>query len=55
MTGDVLFVPGPGQLFPMLQILQKECDRQTRKIVEQFKSRRQYDNLVGSVSHSCSH
>lgn len=41
---------GPGRLFGMLQILQKECDRQTRKIIEQFKSRRQYDRLVGSLT-----
>ncbi|XP_076448808.1 conserved oligomeric Golgi complex subunit 4-like [Babylonia areolata] len=43
---------GPGQLFPMLQILQKECDRQTRKILENFKSRRQYDKLVKQVQQS---
>nr|KAG5690988.1 hypothetical protein BaRGS_007335 [Batillaria attramentaria] len=36
---------GPGRLFGMLQILQKECDRQARKVIEQFKSRRNYDRL----------
>ncbi|KAL8591236.1 hypothetical protein ACOMHN_017560 [Nucella lapillus] len=43
---------GPGQLFPMLQTLQNECDRQTRKIVENFKSRRQYDKLIRQVQQS---
>ncbi|XP_070191423.1 conserved oligomeric Golgi complex subunit 4-like [Littorina saxatilis] len=43
---------GPGRLLGMLQILQKECDRQSRKIMEQFKSRRQYERLAKLVQQS---
>ncbi|XP_025115796.1 conserved oligomeric Golgi complex subunit 4-like isoform X2 [Pomacea canaliculata] len=43
---------GPGRLFGMLQILQKECDRQARKVIEEFKSQRKYDALVRQVQQS---
>lgn len=43
---------GPGRLFGMLQILQKECDRQARKVIEEFKSQRKYDALVGDLTPS---
>jgi len=40
---------GPGKLFLFLQILQAECDRQARKIFENFKNRRGYDAKMKQV------
>ncbi|RUS70593.1 hypothetical protein EGW08_021639, partial [Elysia chlorotica] len=37
---------GPGRLFSLLNILQRECDRQARKIFESFKSQRDYSSKV---------
>ncbi|XP_067651434.1 conserved oligomeric Golgi complex subunit 4-like [Haliotis asinina] len=43
---------GPGKLLILLKILQKECDRQSRKIVEQFKSKREHEHKVRQVQQS---
>ncbi|XP_052818537.1 conserved oligomeric Golgi complex subunit 4-like [Mya arenaria] len=40
---------GHGQLFTLVKILQKECDRRTRKIIEQFKNKRDFDLRVQQV------
>ena len=32
----------------MVKILQKECDRQSRKIIEQFRNKRDFDQRVSS-------
>ena len=40
---------GPGRLLPMLQLVQAECDRQARRILEQFDSTRGYERLVHQV------
>ena len=33
---------GPGKIFTLLKLLQGECDRQSRKILDKFKSGRNY-------------
>ena len=37
-------------MFLMMQSLQKECDRQARKIIEHFKKARDFDQKVSYVS-----
>ena len=37
---------GPGRLFTLMKILQTECDRQSRKIIEKFKHKRDFDSVV---------
>ena len=41
-----LFIQGPGKLIIIMKLLQKECDRQSRKIIEHFKRQREYDKMV---------
>ncbi|GFO20693.1 conserved oligomeric Golgi complex subunit 4 [Plakobranchus ocellatus] len=43
---------GPGRLFSLLSILQRECDRQARKIFESFKGQRDYHSKVKQVKQS---
>ncbi|XP_055955306.1 conserved oligomeric Golgi complex subunit 4 [Patella vulgata] len=43
---------GPGKLIVLLKILQKECDRQVRKVIEKFKQSREYDKKVRLVQTS---
>ncbi|BFZ13048.1 hypothetical protein BsWGS_16086 [Bradybaena similaris] len=45
---------GPGKLFQLLRILQKECDRQARKIFESFKTHREYNMKVKQVHQNLS-
>ncbi|KAI8790986.1 conserved oligomeric Golgi complex subunit 4 [Biomphalaria glabrata] len=45
---------GPGKLFQLLMILQKECDRQCRKIFEHFKTHRDYSGKVKRVQQNVS-
>ncbi|CAG5130857.1 unnamed protein product [Candidula unifasciata] len=45
---------GPGRLFQLLHILQKECDRQARKIFESFKTHREYNIKVKQVHQNLS-
>ncbi|XP_005110245.2 conserved oligomeric Golgi complex subunit 4 [Aplysia californica] len=40
---------GPGKLFLFLQILQNECDRQARKVFENFKNHRGYQAKMKQV------
>lgn len=40
---------GPGRLLPLLQLVQAECDRQARRVLEQFETARNYDRLVHQV------
>ncbi|XP_059139126.1 conserved oligomeric Golgi complex subunit 4-like, partial [Physella acuta] len=40
---------GPGKLFLLLTTLQKECDRQSRKIFEHFKTQRDYQAKIRKV------
>lgn len=48
---------GAGRLFTLLKILQVECDRQSRQILQQFKSKRNFDHVVSSINkvsvHRC--
>ena len=37
---------GSGKLFSLMKILQKECDRQARQILEKFKLKRDFDSVV---------
>ena len=41
--------PGPGRMITMMQAIQKECDRQARKIIEHFKKHRDFDRRVCGV------
>lgn len=43
---------GPGRIIVMMEALQKECDRQARKIIENFKITRGFDKRVNLVQHS---
>ncbi|VDI53366.1 conserved oligomeric Golgi complex subunit 4 [Mytilus galloprovincialis] len=43
---------GAGRLFTLLKILQVECDRQSRQILQQFKSKRNFDHVVQQVQQS---
>lgn len=40
---------GPGKLFSVIEILQKECDRQVRKILDDFKTNRQFLKKANTV------
>ena len=42
----VQYFAGPGRLFTLMKILQTECDRQSRKIIEKFKHKRDFDSVV---------
>lgn len=46
---------GAGKLILFIQILQKECDRQTRKLVEQFKNKRDFDLRVSTYTNIIRH
>ncbi|XP_064640478.1 conserved oligomeric Golgi complex subunit 4-like [Lineus longissimus] len=46
---------GPGRIITMMQYIQKECDRQTRKIVEAFKKNRDFDRKVQQVQMGLYH
>ena len=48
----VIFISGAGKLTIMVKILQKECDRQSRKIVEQFRNKRDFDQRVNQVKQN---
>ena len=37
----------------MVKILQKECDRQSRKVVEQFRNKRDFDQRVSGNQDIC--
>ncbi|KAL4234686.1 Golgi transport complex subunit 4 [Mactra antiquata] len=43
---------GAGRLVILVKILQKECDRQTRKLVEEFRNKRDFDLRVQQVQQS---
>ncbi|XP_041375070.1 conserved oligomeric Golgi complex subunit 4-like [Gigantopelta aegis] len=43
---------GPGKLIIIMRLLQKECDRQSRKIIEHFKRQREYDRMSQRVHQS---
>ncbi|XP_060563239.1 conserved oligomeric Golgi complex subunit 4-like isoform X2 [Ruditapes philippinarum] len=43
---------GAGKLIMLLSILQKECDRQTRKLVKEFRNKRDFDQRVQQVKQS---
>ncbi|XP_023216827.1 conserved oligomeric Golgi complex subunit 4-like [Centruroides sculpturatus] len=40
---------GPGRLFSVIEILQKECDRQVKKILDDFKTSRQFLKKANTV------
>ncbi|KAK3086090.1 hypothetical protein FSP39_013397 [Pinctada imbricata] len=40
---------GHGRLFTLMKILQTECDRQSRKIIEKFRHKRDFDRVVQQV------
>ena len=43
-------ISGPGKLITMLTQLQRESDRQARKIIEKFKQFRDFDRKVSNIS-----
>ena len=43
---------GPGKLLKLQQILQEECDVQASRIIDMFKSRRNYEELAQQVKQS---
>lgn len=43
---------GSGKLFSLMKILQKECDRQVRQILEKFKLKRDFDAVVQQVQQN---
>lgn len=43
---------GPGKLDIMLILLQKECDRQSRLTIKEFKKRREFDYKIQQVQQS---
>ncbi|XP_048748000.1 conserved oligomeric Golgi complex subunit 4-like isoform X2 [Ostrea edulis] len=43
---------GSGRLFYLMKILQKECDRQARQILEKFKLKRDFDSMVQQVQQN---
>ncbi|KAK3594356.1 hypothetical protein CHS0354_031735 [Potamilus streckersoni] len=43
---------GSGRLITLLKIIQKECDRQSRKILGEFKSKRDFDSRLQHVQQS---
>ena len=42
----LLYYVGAGRLITLVKILQKECDRQSRKVIEQFRNKRDFDQRV---------
>ena len=47
-----LFYLGPGRLKVLLEFLQRECDRQSRSIINKFKELRQFDAKAQMVQQS---
>ncbi|CAH1779240.1 unnamed protein product [Owenia fusiformis] len=43
---------GPGRMFSLMKYIQSACDREARKIIEEFKSARQYQAKVQSIEQS---
>ncbi|ELU05879.1 hypothetical protein CAPTEDRAFT_225425 [Capitella teleta] len=43
---------GPGRMFVMMQLLQKECDRQSRKVLIQFRNNREFDEKLQKVQQA---
>ncbi|OWF48034.1 conserved oligomeric Golgi complex subunit 4-like [Mizuhopecten yessoensis] len=43
---------GHGKLFMLLKFLQKECDRQSRKILQEFKRKRMFDFILQQVQQN---
>ncbi|KAI0235623.1 Conserved oligomeric Golgi complex subunit 4 [Lamellibrachia satsuma] len=46
---------GPGRMFTMMQYLQKECDRQSRKIIDHFRKQRNLELKLQQVQQSLFH
>ena len=42
----IVVAAGIGKLMVMIEYLQKECDRQARKVLEKFKEVREFDKKV---------
>ncbi|XP_035231381.1 conserved oligomeric Golgi complex subunit 4-like [Stegodyphus dumicola] len=40
---------GPGRLFSVIEILQKECDRQVKRILEEFKAQREFHKKAAVI------
>ena len=45
-------VVGPGRMLTMMEFLQRECDRQARKILEHFKKHREFDMKAQQVQQA---
>ena len=48
----VYFETGPGRMLTMMEFLQRECDRQARKILEYFKKNREFDMKAQQVQQA---
>jgi hypothetical protein len=43
---------GPGKLVSVIEVLQKECDRLSKRIIEDFKAKKNLSQIVGLVTKS---
>ncbi|XP_067931489.1 conserved oligomeric Golgi complex subunit 4-like isoform X2 [Watersipora subatra] len=46
---------GHGWMFTFAKSIQKECDRQSRKIMEEFRNRRKFDSIISSIQEGLTH
>lgn len=42
-------IAGPGRVLKMMEFIQRECDRQARKILENFRQHREFDMKAQQV------
>jgi len=52
--GHVMLYLGHGWLLTFAKCVQKECDRQARRILEEFKSRRRFDHVISKIQEGMS-
>ncbi|XP_077986073.1 conserved oligomeric Golgi complex subunit 4-like [Glandiceps talaboti] len=43
---------GPGRMFSLMSALQRECDKQAKKIIDEFIKNRQFDNMAQLVQQN---
>lgn len=41
---------GPGRLFSVIEIIQKECDRQIKRVLDEFKVQREFQKKVCNLN-----
>ena len=48
----LLFITGHGWLLTFAKAIQRECDRQARRIIEEFKNTRKFSSVINNIQDS---